>query len=162
LSVRTIQRIESDNKQELKGHTLKALSVALEVESSVLKVTDINYRNTDKLNLKYINLSVFSFFIIPFGNVLFPFILWRRYKKKSSLITQVGKQLINFQLIWTIVLCLSLIIAPFLQIAFRFSFPLLLGTLFFMIFLNVLIVIRTAIRIEKEQLNFFKLPFNFL
>ncbi|WGD35037.1 DUF4870 domain-containing protein [Olleya sp. YS] len=44
-----------------------------------------------------IHLSTFSRFIIPFGNIIAPIILWITNKDKSDFIDTHGKQAINFQ-----------------------------------------------------------------
>jgi len=55
----------------------------------------------------FIHLSTFSRFIIPFGNLLGPIVLWMSNKEKSTFIDNHGKQAINFQisiLLYTLVL----------------------------------------------------------
>lgn len=46
----------------------------------------------------FIHLSTFSRFIIPFGNIIGPLILWVVNKDKSPFIDAHGKQIINFQI----------------------------------------------------------------
>lgn len=55
------------------------------------------------------HLSALSQYIIPFGNFIFPIIIWSTKKDKSELIDQSGKQILNFQLslfIYSLVLIL--------------------------------------------------------
>lgn len=46
----------------------------------------------------FIHLSSLSKYLIPFGNFIFPLILWTINKDKSEFINSHGKQVINFQL----------------------------------------------------------------
>ena len=162
LSVRTIQRVESEHYYDIKGHTLNALSKALEINASEIKRPVSNFKNPDKLMLKYINLSGLLFFIIPFGNIFASLYLWHHYKKKSLIVERLGKQLVNFQLLWSIGLCIALIMAPLLQKVIKPSFSLILCVLFFMIALNIFVIFRTTIRIEKEAQNLCDSPLKFL
>lgn len=45
----------------------------------------------------FIHLSTFSRFVIPFGNLIAPLVLWVANKDKSEFIDAHGKQAINFQ-----------------------------------------------------------------
>ncbi|RTY93425.1 DUF4870 domain-containing protein [Flavobacterium sp. GT3R68] len=56
-----------------------------------------------------IHLSTLSQYFIPFGNFIFPLILWNTNKHKSEYVDQQGKQAVNFQLslfLYALVLCL--------------------------------------------------------
>ncbi len=46
----------------------------------------------------FIHLSMFSRFIIPFGNFIGPLILWTANKSKSAFVDHHGKQALNFQI----------------------------------------------------------------
>jgi uncharacterized Tic20 family protein len=55
------------------------------------------------------HLSTFSQYIIPFGNYIFPIILWTSKKDQSEFVNHNGKQALNFQLsilIYSLVLAL--------------------------------------------------------
>ncbi len=54
--------------------------------------------NHQKNIATFIHLSTFSRFLIPFGNLLGPIVLWVINKDKSEFIDAHGKQAINFQL----------------------------------------------------------------
>jgi uncharacterized Tic20 family protein len=45
-----------------------------------------------------IHLSTFSQYLIPFGNYIFPIVLWTSKKDQSGFIDHNGKQVLNFQL----------------------------------------------------------------
>lgn len=56
-----------------------------------------------------VHLSALTQYFIPFGNFIFPIIIWSSTKKDSDFNDSHGKQAINFQLslfLYTIVLCL--------------------------------------------------------
>lgn len=53
-----------------------------------------NNKNTAAL----IHLSTLSQFFIPFGNYIFPIIIWSTKKNESDIIDYSGKQTLNFQL----------------------------------------------------------------
>src|SRR6187551_1848802 len=55
-----------------------------------------------------IHLSTFSQYIIPFGNYIFPIIIWTSKKDQSEFVDHNGKQSLNFQLS---ILIYSLILA---------------------------------------------------
>lgn len=45
-----------------------------------------------------LHMSTFSQYFFPFGNFIFPVIIWSSMKDRSEYIDQQGKQVINFQL----------------------------------------------------------------
>ena len=53
-----------------------------------------NFKNTAALT----HLSALSQYFIPFGNYIFPIVIWNSYKEKSDFIAFHGKQILNFQL----------------------------------------------------------------
>lgn len=152
LSLRTIQRIESENKR-LKGHSLKALTEAFQVEQSYLLDpidTAIEENEDDKLIVKFINLSTLCFLLIPFGNLLFPTIIWYK-NRKSAMVDLNGRRMINFQILWTAILCFSLCLTPFIGIGKHWPIPLILVVLFSAMALNIIYVLFNAQAISKER-----------
>jgi transcriptional regulator with XRE-family HTH domain len=80
LSLRTIQRFEAGTN-EPKGHSLKVISKAFDVDISIFQKNNIPEKETseaDKLSIKLINLSALAFLGIPFGNLIFPFFIWTK------------------------------------------------------------------------------------
>ena len=74
--------------------------------------------NSNKTSSAIIHLSALSQYFIPFGNFIFPVILWSAMKDKSTYIDQQGKQIINFQLsIFMYSLILALIAIPILLVS---------------------------------------------
>ncbi|NHN25087.1 DUF4870 domain-containing protein [Flavobacterium jejuense] len=58
-----------------------------------------------------IHLSTLSQYLIPFGNYLFPLLLWTSKKEKSAFVDYNGKQALNFQLSILLYSLIALIIA---------------------------------------------------
>lgn len=65
--------------------------------------------NSTKNTAALIHLSTLSQYVIPFGNYIFPIVIWSSSKDKSVFIDTQGKRAINFQLslfLYSIVLAL--------------------------------------------------------
>lgn len=78
----------------------------------------------DKNIATALHLSTLTQYIIPFGNYIFPIVIWSS-KKESEFIDNNGKQVLNFQLsmlIYSILLCLIAI--PILAYTFFHNMPL--------------------------------------
>ena len=62
-----------------------------------------------------IHLSAFFGYVIPFGAIVGPLVIWEINKSKSEFVNQNGKEAINFNLsylLYTFLLCLSVV--PFI------------------------------------------------
>ena len=71
--------------------------------------------SNEKTTASLIHLSTLTQYIIPFGNYIFPIIIWSSKKKDSEFIDYNGKQVLNFQLsIFLYTLLLLLITIPIL------------------------------------------------
>lgn len=53
-----------------------------------------------------VHAAAFVGFVIPFGNILAPLIIWAIKKDGSQFVDDNGKQAINFQITWTVLLFL--------------------------------------------------------
>lgn len=62
-----------------------------------------------------IHLSALSGFIIPVGNILAPLIIWLIKKSELPALDQVGKDVLNFQISYTIYAIVSVIAAAVLS-----------------------------------------------
>lgn len=54
--------------------------------------------SNDRNTATFIHLSTLSQYIIPFGNYIFPIIIWSSRKNESEFVDENGKNAINFQL----------------------------------------------------------------
>ena len=162
LSLRTIQRLESKNK-EPKGHTLIALSKVFDIEPKCLQEKFIFFGKTkksEKTTIQFINLSIISFIGIPFGNLIFPFILWYK-NRKSKFVDEVGRRIINFQILWWIVLALLLSVSPFISRKFLDNTQIIFYILIVGYTLNVIVVCITAMKLKDNNYTFLNLPIRF-
>lgn len=68
-------------------------------------------QSNEKNMATYIHLSTLSQYIIPFGNYIFPIIIWSSKKNESQFIDENGKNAINFQLSIFLYTMITIIIA---------------------------------------------------
>lgn len=156
LSLRTIQRIEAGNTP--KGFTLKTLAKSLNTEPENLITTNDNWSIIARAKL--INISVLSSLILPFGNIIFPSIL--TYKTKEPEAKELGKNIISFQIIYSLILATLLIVSPFVQKAFSIKFPLFLVVLIVLKSINVFIIIKNGISLNQKSTLYIKLKYSLL
>jgi uncharacterized Tic20 family protein len=68
-------------------------------------MTPTNEKNT----ATFLHLSALTQYVFPFGNYIFPIIIWSSKKEESEFVDYNGKQVMNFQLsifLYSMVLCL--------------------------------------------------------
>ena len=159
ISLRTIQRIEKNTTQP-RGHTLKAIAAALDCTLEQLQdfstpqipTTETTTQNFQKLNI--LNLSCLGLIGIPFGNLIFPLLIYRKFKGDQEL-KIAARKIINFQIIWYIIVAPTLILIPLIQQVFNIRFPLILAFAVVSIVCNLFIVIRNSIRIKQGNLKIY-------
>jgi uncharacterized Tic20 family protein len=79
---------------------------------------------SEKNTATFTHLSTLSQYIIPFGNYIFPILIWTNYKDKSEFVNHHGKQALNFQLsLLLYTLILALIAIPIFIIVFLQNLP---------------------------------------
>lgn len=69
-------------------------------------------RNNENTNAFLIHISAFAGYIIPFGSIIVPLILWQTQKDKSRFLDEQGKEAVNFNIsyaLYTFILGLSII-----------------------------------------------------
>ena len=158
LSLRTIQRIEN-NETEPRGDSLKRLAQALNTTPDAI----IEWRVEEDPNyLIMMAFGSFAFVVFPLLGIVIPLVLWILKKDKMSAVDHLGKAIINFQLTWTVVLGLNIIL--FLTLIFTgfggeenpWYQPWYFVISVFLIYLIVLIVsLINVFKIYKNQ------PFNY-
>ena len=161
LSLRTIQRIEKGQSNPT-GESLKLLSNALNVSPDDLIDWSIK---EDKSYLTKLNLSALTFIFFPLLGVLIPFILWSSKKGKIKNINTLGKDLINFEITWTIfsffipiVLFITSKTAIIEGISFS-TFFIIIGILYFINFISILI---NTLRISNDKKTIYVAKIKFL
>ena len=161
LSLRTIQRIEKGESIP-RGDTLIKLTQALGVTpDDLLEWTDIE----DKGYLTLLNLSAISIVIQPLLGIIIPLVMWILKREKIKLVDDTGRKLISFQITWTLILFIVLIIATkgsFIPINFNLlnSFPLLITdfstiglVILFMYLYNIISIILNIRKSQKGLKN---------
>ena len=161
LSSRTIQRIENGETNPT-GDSLKRLSNALNINPDELIDWSIK---EDIRYLTYLNLSALTFLFFPLLGILIPFILWTSRKGKIKNINKLGKDLINFEITWT----LLLFFIPFLwfllsKIGVLESLTLstILMVIGVMYFINLIFILLNTLRISNENDIFYNPKIKFL
>lgn len=69
-------------------------------------------RNTENTNAFLIHISAFSGYIIPFGAIIVPLVLWQTMKDRSRFLDEQGKEAVNFNIsyaLYTFILGLSIL-----------------------------------------------------
>lgn len=152
ISIRTIQRMEKGISMG-SPHSIKALAQALEVDYADIQVSeeeaDAFEEKTQKLKL--MNLSILSVIVIPFGNIIFPFLIFLT-NRKDHLINTKGKRILSFQILISLTL-------PFFMIFIALFFGRGNGQVPLYVFLpymvfasiNLVVSIMTAIRINQGK-----------
>ena len=161
LSLRTVQRIENGETNPT-GESLKRLSNALNVNPDELIDWSIK---EDKKYLTFLNLSALTFLFFPLLGILIPFILWTSRKGKIKNINKLGKDLINFEITWTLLLfCISFL--WFLMSKIGVIESLTLSMIFIIIgvmyFINLIFILLNTIRISNENDTIYNPKIKFL
>jgi len=150
LSLRTIQRIENGVTNPT-GDSLKRLSNALNVNPDELIDWAIKEDNS---YLIYLNLSTLTFLFFPLLGIIIPFMMWTSKKDKIKGINTLGRDLINFEITWTILL-FFIPFSMFLLSKFGFleSFSLsnIFATIVIMYVINVLFILFNTFRVSNEK-----------
>lgn len=170
ISVRTIQRIEAGTGP--KGHTLKALAKALDVEESSLQDSIISQENPEEITdvqhieqkeepteinyfrIKMINLSSLLFIILPPLNILVPLFLMFKMKQRNPL----ARQIISVQMMWTAMAPIVFMLGIFLKLGRQFT----LVVMILIVLSNVYIILRNAAEIDRKKKLYFSLKFNMI
>ncbi len=156
VSTRTIQRIEKGI--EPKGHTLKVLAKALGINENELKENQPETKSINYKVAKHINLSSILGVILPPINILLP---WFIMKRKNQ-VNEITKQIVSIQLFYTIIAVVCILLSPFISRWFRITKQLTLLFLIASVIINLYIIIRNTIELDKKQNLYIKLKFNLI
>ncbi len=167
VSAKTIQRLENDLTNP-RGFTLQKIADTLDIDIEILTNSFEQLDSIDKLNeagideLKKMNLSVLVMIVIPLTNLFFPVLFFTKYKS-LYLVNKYGSRIVSFQLLWSIITALFLIVAPFIRVSLNIVFITSFGSILFtyLLFwlLNLGITIKIALQLSKEDFGFIeKLP----
>ncbi|PWN67835.1 helix-turn-helix domain-containing protein [Chryseobacterium oncorhynchi] len=170
ISVRTIQRIEAGT--EPKGHTLRVLVQALEIDEILLQdiaitpekaeviddniITEVKEEQSDinYSQIKIINLSSLLFILLPPLNILVPFLLMFKMRQRNTL----ARQIISVQMIWTVMAPIVFMLGIFLKLGRQFTLVLMI----FIVLSNVFIILRNAAEIDRNKKLYYRLKFSMI
>lgn len=170
ISVRTIQRIEAGT--EPKGHTLRALAKALEMEEASLQDSimipgpdDKIIRNIPEMkeepqsetnfsHIKIINLSSLLFTLLPPLNIFVPLFLMFTMKQKNSL----AREIISVQMIWTVMAPIVFMLGIFLKLGRQFTLVLMIV----IVLSNIFMILRNAAELDRNKKLYFRLKFSMI
>ena len=79
------------------------------------------------------HLSVFSGFIIPFGNIIGPLVIWQMKKHEFTLVNDQGREVLNFQISMLIYIAIAAVLCIFI-----IGIPILIGLLIFNLIITVI------------------------
>lgn len=144
VNLRTIQRIEN-NKSEPHGKTLNLICEVLDINAE--NILDYG-KQTDKTYLTIFHLTVLSFLAIPIGNIIIPLVMWMNKKDKIIGLRRIGVNLLNYQIIWSIMAFVSIVTFAFLKIMHyahsRVLFYIFIGLYAINIILPIIFAIKTS------------------
>ncbi|WPO78601.1 helix-turn-helix domain-containing protein [Flavobacterium sp. KACC 22761] len=146
VNLRTIQRIEND-ENEPRGKTLNLICEVLDINTEDI----LDYgKYEDKSYLIVFHLSVLVFLVIPVGNIILPLILWIAKKDKIIGLKEIGANLLNYQIVWSIFTFISLAVFFVLKIMHygQYLVPFYVFISFYI--LNVVLPVFFAIKISRE------------
>ena len=156
VSTRTIQRIEKGI--EPKGHTLKVLAKALEITEDDLKDNKSESETINYQLSKYINLSSIFGTIFPPLNIILPFLIMK-YKKQMN---EVNKQIVSIQIIWTLSFLIIMILVNIISDWFSADNEVVPLAVLFIIIINLYIILRNTIELDKKQKLYINMKFNLI
>ncbi|MFV1883482.1 MAG: helix-turn-helix domain-containing protein [Balneola sp.] len=155
ISIRTIQRIENE-KVNPHPYTLKKIVDQLNIDHQELNNLNNDPESNSKEHTKHlINLSPLAVLFIPLSNIVFPLILWKKNKSLNG-INELGKQIVSFQVLWTVCTVILIFLAPILSRAITGSasngqFP-LIGLIYLVaILINVILSLTNTVLVNQNR-----------
>lgn len=164
ISLRTLQRIEKGDT-EPRGHTLRAITEVLEVP--VEELMDFT-KKEDTGFLQVMSLSALAYWFMPVLNILLPLVLWLFNKEKVKDADKAGRQIISFQILWTI-LAYGIPFGFFLfwpsflsEVSPGNFFPVMYGVPAFFYLVIVIFIFISVVRIKKGKKWVYFIPLKFI
>jgi len=145
VSTRTIQRIEKG--MEPKGHTLKVLSKTLGVKENDLKDNKSESETINYQLSKHINISSIFGVIFPPLNIILPFLIMKHKKQ----INEINKQIVSIQIIWTLSFLIIMILVNIIGDWFSVDNEVVPLAVLFIIIINLYIILRNTVELDKNQ-----------
>jgi len=147
VNLRTIQRIEN-NESEPRGKTLNLICEVLNINAEDI----LDYgKQTDKNYLIIFHLSVIVFLAMPVGNIIVPLILWMNKRDKIIGLKKIGANLLNFQIVWSVLTFISITAFALLKIMHNGTYQILFYTFIGLYVLNIILPITFALKTNKGK-----------
>lgn len=159
ISIRTIQRIENGLSKG-SPYTLKKLAKTLEISDwkfllgASKSINDPTNKQVEKnIDARSMNLSSLAVVVIPLSNFILPLVLYIKAKDKTD---DNMKKILSFQLLWSFVTFLSMVLIPLLlHLIFNLPkttiIPILLLLYSLLVVTNVFFVLNTASRLNRKK-----------
>ncbi len=109
------------------------------------------------------HLSSFSGFLIPFGSILGPLILWLIKKNEYELVDQCGKESLNFQIsihIYSFIIAILLFIAILSELEILVIF--IIPVMFIIFLVDFICVIKASVLANKGELYRYPITIRFI
>ena len=147
VNLRTIQRIEN-NESEPRGKTLNLICDVLDINAEDI----LDYgKQPDKSYLTIFHLSVIVFLAIPVGNIIVPLFLWMNKKDKIVGLKEIGTNLLNYQIVWTVLTFISITTFALFKIMHYGTYQILFYIFIGLYALNIILPITFAIKTNKGK-----------
>jgi len=149
LNLRTIQRIEK-NATRPYPKTLALISEALDVD---LEQIILKENKEDRRYFQILHLSPLAMIFMPLGNIIAPLVLW--FVRKNSIIglKKAGANLLNFQVLWTLISYIPIVLMIRMDIKANFNqFLILVYISLALYFINIVISIFYAVKAGKGHI----------
>jgi transcriptional regulator with XRE-family HTH domain len=156
ISVRTIQRIEAGSQP--KGYTLETLAKVLGINKEELLENAIAQKENNFHLIKLINLSSLLLIFLPLGSILVPAVIMY-WKKEVNAIT---KQIVTIQILWTIAFPIIVLLMAFIGKWLSLSNQIVPLTMVLLFVLNLYIILRNAVEINKNEKLHINMKFSIL
>ena len=170
VSLRTIQRLEN-GKTDPRGDTIIRIAKALDVSLDDL----IDWKQEeDRTYLTFLHLSALSYLLFPLLGIIVPLFLWIARKNKIKELNKNAKELLSFQITWTLLLFLGFIsyliwwnykistitdISPSIISDFTIPFYTIFGVLYS---LNLVMIIYNTFLVSSGKNTWYQPRINFL
>lgn len=94
-----------------------------------------------------------AFVIIPFGNIILPLILWLNKRDRVQEANSQGKNILNYQIVWTIISNVLFITGVFIKINHMPNSKYFILAFFFLCGINFIYAIYPAVSINKGKIR---------
>lgn len=167
INLRTLQRIEKGETNP-HGDTLRRIADALGIPIEEL----MSYGALQNLGyIKAMHFSVLTFIVLPLGNIILPLIMWLVRKNNVQNLSFFAKNLLNFQITWTIIACIpyywwivNFFFKPNVSIQFHLITPWTFLILFFgfMFLINIIYTFIVGISVSDKLKNWYPVAIRFI